>query len=283
MGYQTGLPAALAREGLTVELVPGYATRGSSSFNPHGSVSHWTAGPARGDRPSLAICVNGRSDLAGPLCNVFLTRAGVAVVVALGRANHAGAGGFRGLVGNSSVWGTEAESDGRGWTVEQRDAYPRVNAAYARLSGFDASWCCGHNEWAPHRKRDVEDWPMPSMRSQVAAILRGASTPTEDDDMTPAQSALLDEIATRVRNMPGDMWTVPRLSFDPARVKDQPPYALLATASTAALDASGNAALAAGAAGKVDVAALADALRAQMAQAELDDLASRLRIVADPA
>src|SRR5690349_19817001 len=111
---------ASKRFGLRVEVVPGAETRSAGSFNPHGFVGHHTAGAKTGVRPSLALCVNGRSDLAGPLCNDFLDRNGVDVIVACGRANHAGLGGFRGIVGNSGVWGCEAEDDGDGvWTPAQ--------------------------------------------------------------------------------------------------------------------------------------------------------------------
>lgn len=176
MPYASGLVSALRNEGLSVEMVPGYATRGRSSFYPHGAVCHWTAGPSTGDRPSLNVCTYGRPGLSGPLCNVFLTRGGVAVVVAYGRANHAGKGSWKRLVGNSSVFGTEAESSGKGWTDAQRWAYPRINAAYAKLAGFDASMVCGHNEWAPSRKIDIQDWPMSRMREQVSDLLSGTSS-----------------------------------------------------------------------------------------------------------
>lgn len=207
------LPAALAARGVRVELVDGWRTRGASGFRPQGAVCHWTAGPAgRGDRPSLQICITGRADVPGPLCNVFLTRDGVAVVVAAGRANHAGKGGWAGLRGNSTVFGTEAENSGGGeWTEAQRAAYPRINAAYADLAGFGAEMVCGHHEWAPTRKIDINDWPMSAMRQQVAALLgtepgagvlvagiEVADTPTtpEGDDEMAVHYAFVTEEAS---------------------------------------------------------------------------------------
>lgn len=183
MSYALGLPAALARRGLTVETVPGWQTRSAGSFNPGGAVCHWTAGPKGSrTRPSLNVVVNGRPGLPGPLCNVYLDRRGVAVVVAAGRANHAGTGGWRGLVGNSAVFGTEAEAAGADdWTAEMRWAYPRINAAYCDLGGFGAHMVCGHSEWAGPRKQDINGWPMSQMRADTAAIL--ASSPTVEDDM----------------------------------------------------------------------------------------------------
>jgi len=170
--------AASKRFGLRVEVVPGAERRGSTAFNPGGKVGHHTAGARTGDRPSLALCVNGRRDLAGPLCNDFLTRAGVDVIVATGRANHAGLGGFRGLAGNSAVWGTEAEDDGDGrWTAAQLAAYPRLVASRLWLIGRDWSWYCSHRTWAngpgstPGRKIDPAGITDAWMQSQVRALL----------------------------------------------------------------------------------------------------------------
>jgi len=199
MPAQLGLPAALAARGLTVELVPGWETRSAGSFNPRGAVCHWTAGP-KGTlkRPSLSICTHGRADLPGPLCNVYLDRRGIAVVVAAGRANHAGAGSWGKATGNSSFFGTECEAAGPDdFTKEQRYAYPRVNAAFCDLGGFGPDMVCGHSEYATPRgrKSDINGYTMTDMRAQVAAVLAGKpatlTDPTpdvkkdEDDDMKP--------------------------------------------------------------------------------------------------
>jgi N-acetylmuramoyl-L-alanine amidase-like protein len=167
---------ASKRFGLKVEVVPGAETRSAGSFNPFGLVGHHTAGPKTGIRPSLSVCVNGRSDLSGPLCNDFLDRNGVDVIVACGRANHAGAGSFRGILGNSGVWGIEAEDDGDGsWTPAQIEAYPRLVAARLWLIGRDASWYCAHRTWAPTRKIDPTGISDAWMRSQVAPLLAAGS------------------------------------------------------------------------------------------------------------
>lgn len=200
MPYMTRLPADLAAFGLKVEVVPGWETRGSSAFAPGGVVCHWTAGPAGLSirRASLAICTNGRPGLPGPLCNVYLGRDGVCVVVAAGRANHAGTGSWRGLVGNSAVYGIEAESAGpNDWTDAQRAAYPRLVAALLRGLGRGAEWAAGHSEWAGPRKVDINGYTMTGMRAGVAALLAGQNpTPTqEDDDM--AQSDI-DEMQRKL-------------------------------------------------------------------------------------
>lgn len=189
MGYETDIPQALAAFGLPFEYTAGWSTAGSSSFAPRGVVDHWTAGP-RGSRsrPSLNVVKHGRPGLPGPLCNVYLDRYGKSVIVAAGRANHAGAGGWKGLTGNSSVFGIEAESAGDGdWTREQQEAYPRLNAALLSLTpnAGNPDYVCGHNEWAPTRKIDIRDWPMSNMRVQVRAVLAGATAPEiKEIDMT---------------------------------------------------------------------------------------------------
>lgn len=192
------LPAALAKRGLTVETVPGWETRSNGyDLTARAAICHWTAGPrASTTRPSLNIVVNGRPDLTGPLCNVYLDRRGVAVVVSARAANHAGAGNWRGVSGNSKLFGTECEAAGSDdFTALQRVAYPRVNAAFCDLGGFGPEMIAGHYEYAlpKGRKTDPQGYTMDQMRQQVAAILAGPpslnpfATPEEDLDAKQAQ------------------------------------------------------------------------------------------------
>ena len=175
MPFMTRLEDDLKRYFPTVEAVPNWKTKGNPSFAPGVVVGHWTAGPLRAAldaQPSLRVVVDGRPGLGGPLCNVYLRRNGVPVLVAAGRANHAGPGGWRGLVGNSAAYGIEAESGGDGdWTPAQRRAYPVLVAAMLGGLGRTGEFFCGHNEWAPTRKIDIRDWPTSLMRSQVDGIL----------------------------------------------------------------------------------------------------------------
>lgn len=185
MPFMTRIPSDLARFGLKVELVPGWNTRGTPAFAPAAVTCHWTAGPRNTKaRPSLNVCINGRPGIPGPLCNIYLARDGTCVVVAAGRANHAGVGGFRGLVGNSAVYGIEAESGGDGdWTPEMLDAYPRLVAALLSGLGRDASWCHGHSEWTP-RKIDIRD-VIGRVRADTARHLAGG-TPAAKPAPAPA-------------------------------------------------------------------------------------------------
>ena len=196
MPFMTRIPSDLARFGLRVELVPGWETRGSSAFAPAAVTCHWTAGPknaADKSRPSLNVVVNGRPGIPGPLCNIYLARDGTCVIVAAGRANHAGVGGFRGLVGNSAVYGIEAESGGDGdWTKAQNKVYPILVAALLSGIGRDASWAHGHHEWAPSRKIDIRDI-MPTVRAEAARVLANGGPPPADpipqeDDMRLIQA-----------------------------------------------------------------------------------------------
>jgi N-acetylmuramoyl-L-alanine amidase len=265
MPFMTRIPSDLTRFGLKVELVPGWETRGSSAFAPACVVDHWTAGP-RGTtgRPSLNVCINGRDGLPGPLCNVYLDRNGVCVVVAAGRANHAGTGGFRGLVGNSAAYGIEAECGGDGdWTPAQRATYPRLVAALLWGLSRDASWTCGHNEWASTRKIDIRDWPMSAMRSQVAAIQAVGG-----NDM-PLTDAEWNKLSVIVRDQVKAVLLTPVIDWDLTK-----PGAETSVAQQSAENAKGIAGLdnkvdilieivsklAAGGGGAVDVKAVADQL-----------------------
>ena len=90
MPHDIGLATRLRDMGLKVKEVDGWRTRGSDSFNPRGAVTHHTAGPPAAPgrmAPSLGIVVNGRSDLSGPLCNIYMDYEGTIYTVAAGRAN----------------------------------------------------------------------------------------------------------------------------------------------------------------------------------------------------
>ena len=174
------IPDALADHGLHVIRQANWDLRGDpDGFNPHGVVCHHTASNATaGNAPSLGICINGRPDLPGPLCHVLLARDATAYVIASGRANHAGAGGWRGLSGNSSVLGIEVENNGVGepWTDQLLDAFARCCAALLEGMGDDtADYCCLHREWAPTRKIDPAGPGFPqdgnAWRARVQAAL----------------------------------------------------------------------------------------------------------------
>lgn len=172
-GRDTGIADRLRAAGCKVVEVAGWQTRGSGTFNPRGLTDHHTAGPRNGNAPSLGICINGRTGLPGPLCNIFTARDNTIFVVAAGRANHAGRGGWRGLSGNSSVYGNERENSGTTadpWRPDQHEAAARANAAL--LKGHaDAANHCEHKEWAPSRKPDAHTVTGDHMRSLVRRFM----------------------------------------------------------------------------------------------------------------
>ena len=169
MTFQTGVLEAVSDWGLTVVEHDGWATRGEEVFDPRGHVVHHdAAGPA--DRVPEMI-VAGRDDLPGPLTNFWLTRSGVVHVVAAGKAHHAGRGGFAGLEGSGSVWGSHMNNRGSEddlWPDEQLEAMARLAAATAEYSGFDSSAVCGHKEWTD-RKVDPHTVDMDDFRLLVDA------------------------------------------------------------------------------------------------------------------
>lgn len=183
MGRALWLADACRAADLPVTEIGGWRERGSASFDPQVVICHHTAGPAKGDYPSLGIVRDGRAGLPGPLAQFGLGRSGTVYVIASGRANHAGMGNWRGVAGNTKALGIEAESVGTrdDWTPEQRQNYPILAAALLRHMGRGAEWVCGHKEWAPTRKIDPAFWDMGDFRSQVGRLLDAG--PNEEEDM----------------------------------------------------------------------------------------------------
>ncbi|MBG6085801.1 peptidoglycan recognition protein family protein [Zhihengliuella flava] len=202
----TTLFRVLKSWGLTVEYVPGWSTRGSTSFDPVGVVGHWTAGPRGTDkRPSLRIVTEGRPSLPGPLCNVYLDRRGVCVIVAAGRANHAGKGAWRGYSGNSRFLGIEAEAaDNADWTDAQREAYPILCAALLDAIGStDAGMVCGHSEYAGPRKIDINGYTPNQLRAQTQSVidgLRPVGNLDPEEDLTVSQYTELKQGIDSLQN-----------------------------------------------------------------------------------
>lgn len=211
-GRVLNLREALERFDVPYIEIDGWRERGVATLNPKGSVDHHTAGPLRGTTPSLDICINGRKGLPGPLCNVYGGRDLVARIVASGRANHAGLGGWMGMSGNSSVLGLEMEhtgTDAEPVTDACVEFMARIHAAFAWAAGFDSRYVCMHWEWAPNRKIDFRKGVVDParFRGRVAALLDLAAkppTPTDpSDDEEKELMAAKDEILRAVeRTLP---------------------------------------------------------------------------------
>lgn len=183
MPRQLWIADALRNAGLKVIEQPGWRERGSTTFDPKGVVCHHTASKrTSGDTPSLNVVLKGRPDLPGPLCQVLIGRSGACHVIAAGRAQHAGTGGWKGLTGNASVLGIEAENDGIGepWSPNLVDVFERCAAALARGCKAPAEMVCGHKEWT-RRKIDPAGIDMHRFRSVVASLLNNAPSPLPKD------------------------------------------------------------------------------------------------------
>lgn len=198
MPRDTGIADRLRKWGLKVVEVDGWRTRGSDTFNPRGSVDHHTAGPRTGNAPSLNICINGRADLPGPLCHVLIGRDNTCYVIAAGRANHAGTGGWGGLTGNTSVFGIERENVGTGaepWTLEQYDVAAKAHAALISAHGARWDLVCEHKEWAPRRKIDAYGVDGNTMRELVRDRLNPTVPPVPGPPPAPSDADFLKAIA----------------------------------------------------------------------------------------
>ncbi len=198
--------------GYSVTYVDGWEDRGRpGTFDPQGLVIHHTATSRRapGDYPSLRIVTDGRSDLAGPLAQFGLGRSGRVYVIAAGKANHAGPGGWRGLSGNATVWGIEAENDGIGepWPSEQIDAYLALAAALARHTGFGPEMICAHREWTP-QKIDPTGIEMHWFRDRVAERL-AVPVPFPEPDPDPPPEDDMAKSAYTLFNWGGAVWAWP--------------------------------------------------------------------------
>ncbi|MGW2951479.1 peptidoglycan recognition protein family protein [Streptomyces eurythermus] len=150
----------------------GRDTATGKTYGPvNGVLNHHTAGT-----DSLAtIATKGSPGLPPPLAHALLCKDGVVVLVADGRANHAGLVAknvFDALVaerplpkqdksqtvdGNDRLYGLEVENLGDGkdvYTRRQYDSWVRFNAALCRLHGWTERSVAGHLETSVEGKPD---------------------------------------------------------------------------------------------------------------------------------
>lgn len=183
----TWLADVLRSAGLTVTETNGWKTRGKDGMRPRVVIAHHTATlPTTPDSVVTSLLIQGRGDLPGPLCHLGLNRQGHYIVVAAGKANHAGMGAW--LDANESVEtiGIEAYNYGNGvpfpsrepWPQVQLDAYDQGVAALLNHIGKDERALCAHREWAtpPGRKPDPSGIDMGQMRARVGKLLREDET-----------------------------------------------------------------------------------------------------------
>lgn len=185
-------PAILRAVGLKViEHGDWRARNHGTHFAPVGVLNHHTGGHWPGD---LEVVTAGRSDLAGPLCNLYLAPDGTFYVISGGVAWHAGSGDARVLAdlrgdvapkgwaahvgrdrqdanGNSVLIGIEVSNMGgpsSTYPTVQIDALITANAALLKAIGRPAANAIRHAEWTD-RKDDIS-WAG-DLRGRVAAAM----------------------------------------------------------------------------------------------------------------
>lgn len=141
--WLTSLDDWLRAEGCVVVEQSGWSSRGrpssTGSFNPLGVLWHHTGtkSSSSNPHPTLSMCINGRSDLPGPLCQALIGYDGKVYLIAAGRANHAGeakaSGPMPGGDGNALYVGFEIDYDGtQKMSAAQYDASILAAAAVLR-------------------------------------------------------------------------------------------------------------------------------------------------------
>lgn len=185
-----------------------------ATFDPYGSVNHHTAGGRAGIAPSLGICINGRSDLPGPLCNVHQQRNDVVNVVAAGVANHAGRGSWQAISGNQKVFGLEVEHCGYAdepFSERRLDISCRVHAAFiSALDRPDAVMVAQHFEWSTEGKIDFCKPLLPGgaagFRFRVAQLLNSGAG--QQPQSKPPQQSEDDQVAMHIvrGDKTGEWW-----------------------------------------------------------------------------
>lgn len=206
------LAGDLRAAGLDVREIDGWQTRARpGAFAPLGVLIHDTGvSTTKGDAPSLQTCIDGRTGLPGPLCQLLIARSATVWLIAGGRCNHAGVGALPPLVpadaGNSMLIGIEMENTGAGtepWPARQIEVAQICTAVIVRRlapplgpvpAGFVPAW--GHREYAlpKGRKPDPVGVDMGAFRQAVADILNRREKPPMPS--TPGTWSLADLPAT---------------------------------------------------------------------------------------
>ena len=219
MGYVwlTWLADELRAEGCHVKEYDGWKSRGrpasTGQFDPYGVLLHHTGTKtsASNPAPTLSTCVNGRSDLPGPLCQVMIGYDGTCHVIAAGRANHGGEhngnGPFPSGDANAVMVGFELDYSGsQPVSDKQADAAIRATAAVLRRFGRDQTYCRGHKEtsstgkWDPGRAGSSDPaYDMGEVRGFVRDRLENG-----EDDMPYSEEQMIDFVRRGVQAELGD-------------------------------------------------------------------------------
>ena len=203
-GDPVWLADVLRAEGIKVVEYPGWKDRGHGDMGTiWGVVAHHTGNNPPGNNPgyianhpSLGLC-----------SQIHLSRDGVATVVGVGVAWHAGSGSYPGLPTNGAnerTIGIEAENNGtEGWSPAQYDAYVRCCAAILRKVGQPASHAIGHKEWAgaAQGKWDPGGMDMNKFRADIQARINNNAKPEEGDMDFAAFKTYMDAVVSDVKDI----------------------------------------------------------------------------------
>lgn len=183
------LADALRAEGCTVVEEGNWRARGRpGTFDPYGVLWHHTGTTTSMSNPfpTKNTLIDGRPDLAGPLCQVGIGYDGVCHVIAAGRANHAGAcNGFGPFTsaedGNAQLVGFEIDYDGtQAMSAAQQDAATRCSTAILKRFKKDQGYAANHKETSTTGKWDTGGMSGDQLRALIKARLDGGG---QDPDM----------------------------------------------------------------------------------------------------
>jgi hypothetical protein len=195
-----GVGKIAAELGVRVFESPGWTTRGrSSDMSIDALLCHHTAAPVDVDQ----LLIEGRPDLIGPLCNESLHGNGDLVLIASGRANHAGVGILpsdrsAGLEVTGPIPTTNTGPDA---FPDNYDAYVKVAAAHCIFFRWpaDLAHVPGHKETARPVGRKINPaFDMSTFRLRVADVVRryqGGDDMSYGDWPTADRQSLLDDIS----------------------------------------------------------------------------------------
>ena len=174
----TRLERAVKNAGVKYKKVSGWASRGHGTMGSIQSVIvHHTAGPKRGNSPSLNVVAYGRPGLSGPLAQLFLARDGTVYLVAAGISYHAGRVSSN-RYANSHAIGIEAEATGLdSWPAHQIEEYAKLCKALCKEFGLSVSRVQGHKEVAvPRGRKPDPNFNMSQFRKKVGGAKGGVSS-----------------------------------------------------------------------------------------------------------
>lgn len=188
--WQRWLARDFRAAGLEVIEVEGWENRGrpasTGHFNPDGPVTDHHTGvtsSATSPGPTLRTLIEGRPDLPGPLCQWSVRHDGVVVVIAAGRANHAGRVGRSGVAGmplgadgNALALGDEIDTNGTQTMPDaQRRAVAITNAVAVRHFDRGVEYIHRHEDISSTGKWDLGSLTTKQLRDDARDI------PQEDD------------------------------------------------------------------------------------------------------